>query len=63
MSRLDLSESVLDPTLHKSMMSEAMDDEIEEEVSQPTDDLGECKCYPSLTAHQHQKGHTVPKQV
>ncbi len=23
----------------------------------------ECECYPSLTAHQHQKGHTVPKQV
>ncbi len=21
------------------------------------------ECYPSLTAHQHQKGHTVPKQV
>ncbi len=23
----------------------------------------QCVCYPSLTAHQHQKGHTVPKQV
>ncbi len=23
----------------------------------------ECEWYPSLTAHQHQKGHTVPKQV
>ncbi len=22
-----------------------------------------CVCYQSLTAHQHQKGHTVPKQV
>ncbi len=22
-----------------------------------------CECYQSLTAHQHQKGHTVPKQV
>ncbi len=21
------------------------------------------ECYQSLTAHQHQKGHTVPKQV
>ncbi len=25
--------------------------------------VGECEWYPSLTAHQHQKGHTVPKQV
>ena len=22
-----------------------------------------CECYQRLTAHQHQKGHTVPKQV
>ncbi len=25
--------------------------------------LGVSECYQSLTAHQHQKGHTVPKQV
>ncbi len=25
--------------------------------------LSQCECYQSLTAHQHQKGHTVPKQV
>ncbi len=23
----------------------------------------ECECYHSLTANQHQEGHTVPKQV
>ncbi len=27
------------------------------------DDNSECECYQSLTAHQHQKGHTMPKQV
>ncbi len=26
-------------------------------------DMQNCECYQSLTAHQHQKGHTVPKQV